>query len=213
VVDGLDIQSDRAVDDNYVRERLRRTQDEVSQLWERLARLSSRLPSEFKQVNAELEDKLGEWKQGFDELSEAFYNPTHDSEPCGTAQDLASAIDEFVNERWLRCLANNISCADEMMLEALSVTDRLLFKMKQPAHFCKHRAVRFVFVTSEGGASKFRIHVVFDENAGDDVRHVVASEIWEEINAVKEVLEGSRITFEGVYDVNGDALAPGPSSM
>jgi hypothetical protein len=85
--------------------------------------------------------------------------------------------------------------------------------MKQPAHFCKHRAVRFVFVTSEGGASKFRIRVVFDENAGDDVRHVVASEIWEEINAVKEVLEPSGITFEGVYDVKGDALAPGPSSM
>jgi CRISPR/Cas system-associated protein Csm6 len=213
VVDGLDIQSDRAVDDNYVQERVRRTQDEVSQLWKRLERLCNCLPSEFKQVNAELEDKLAEWKKSFDKLSEAFYNPTHDSQPCRTAQELASAIDEFVNDRWLGCLANNISCDDEMMLEALSVTDRLLFKMKQPAHFCKHRAVRFVFVTSEGGASKFRIRVVFDENAGDDVRHVVASEIWEEIAAVMGVLVQSDITFEGVYDVNGDALAPGPSSM
>jgi|GEM_PF-2338919 len=215
VVDGLDIQSDRAVDDNYVQERVRRTQDEVSQLWKRLERLCNCLPSEFKQVNAELKDTLAERKKSFDELSEAFYNPTHDSQLCRTAQELANAIDKFVNERWLGCLANNISCDDEMTLEALSVTDRLLFKMKQPAHFCKHRAVRFVFVTSEGGASKFqfRIRVVFDRNAGGDVRHVVASEIWEEINAVKEVLEESGITFEGVYDVNGDALAPGPSSM
>jgi hypothetical protein len=214
VVDGLDIQSDRAVDDNYVRERLRRTQDEVSQLWERLVRLSKDLPREFKQVNAELE----EWKQSFDALSEAFYNPTHDSEPCRTAQNLAEAIDKFVNERWLGCLANNISCADEMIademiLEALSVTDRLLFKMKQPAHFCKHRAVRFVFVTSQGGASKFQICVVFDENAPHDVRAVVAREIQEEINAVKDVLQRFGITFEGVYDVNDDALASGPSSM
>jgi hypothetical protein len=208
VVDGLDIQSDRAVDDNYVRERVRRTQDEVSQLWERLLRFKH-FPDVFKQAEEKLknwEEKLKAWKARFDTL-------TNDSLSYTKAKNLASEIEQFVDGEWLRYLAQHTSCADEMVLQFLSVVDRILFKMKQPAHFCKHRAVRFVFVTPQGAATNFRIYVAFDENADDDVRHAVASEIWEEIDAVRGILGQSNITFERVFDVEDNALAPRPSSM
>jgi hypothetical protein len=203
VLDGLDVQSDRAVDDDYLRERTRRLRDEAGHLYGRLEAIAQN--SSAKNVIDNVIDigKLGEFYRSFESVLQT-------RDPCGAFDDLSRLVNEigqFIKDQWLPALAKELngspSFADR---ELLSVIDRFLFKLVQPFHYCKHRAVRFVYIApvpAETNPFRFRIYAVFSDGCGEEIKQQISREIWDEVEPVKDILSGYSINFEGVFDVAG----------
>lgn len=230
VIDGCDLQSDRVIDEKYRRERHHRTRMEVNYLWSRLEERWTFLNSckTYKQKLEELKDLLKHWWQKWEGIREgddwddarrvqeamddeaepqiaclvgACYNPAIVRPP-----HLKKENKQYDLNDWERPDANQ----REILLDLLSLLDRIAFKIRQEAHFRKHSRVKLVYLTYEGG---YRFNMVFDESRGrltDEQKKELAKELWNELvnqktglNDVQEVLQQSDIIFEGVYSEGG----------
>lgn len=230
VVDGCDLQSDRIIDENYWRERRTRTKAEVDYLWNRLETrwlLLECCDSSYRQKLSELKGLLEHWRRCWEQI-------VGEGQEWDKPKAVAEAMD---NEVEPRTTALVVACFDpqrvtpsiigrdwpqpneeqrEILLDLLSLMDRIAFKIRQEAHFRKHSRVKLVYLTHADG--RYQFHMIFNEALGisQEQKKELAKEIWQELERaeggevkadVRDVLARHGFEFEGVFS-EGERLFP-----
>ncbi|MFQ6072101.1 MAG: hypothetical protein ACE5KT_05290 [Methanosarcinales archaeon] len=186
VLDGLDVQHDRVINEYYWQERKQRTKEEVKHYHNLLSK-------KFQKVD----ECCKVWENAID---------TQDEKEL---KELETKIEKMQNniiiglKDWMQKQNTKQAIVD---LNDLSLIDRITFKMTTEAHFLKHSRVKLVYLTYDD--TKYKINLVFDEKASlrDDAKEEIAKEIWEEIEAVKEILANNGIEFQGVFSYNDNKM-------
>lgn len=206
-IDALDIQSDRVIDENYWNERRRRTLEEV-EFYQNL------LDRRLKFLGSDQEHSLGcisnivesqrricsKWKESLENYGIWDY-----------VDDVRREIEEQVEPKLIKIVSDalklydNVSLQRELLLEVLSLLDKICFKMLQEAHFRKHSVVKLVYLAHREQVSSgdaYRIQMVFDNEikVTDEQKSRIAGEIWKEIENVRQLLSESGITVEGIFE-------------
>lgn len=200
IIDALDVQSDRVVDDYYWAERKQRTREEVdyyrSLLGERLPSLDvcsgkpDELANRARDLACRVDTAYNEWVESL-EVSEEFED-TFKKELVQLVHDVLYLDDKETLDR-------------ELLTEVLSLLDRIGFKMLQEAHFRKHSRVKLVYLTYRDGPSNFpvyHIQMIFDMENSITLRdkQKIAGEIWKEVKKVNNILSDNDLYFEGVFE-------------
>lgn len=202
VLDGCDVQSDRVVDETYWKERKKRTEEEIDhylQLFKRKKNLLSLIEDCNKQTGQQTyRERIEEIEKGITSLDFSKYKDYKKFDEKGecyekqTLELLKEALEKDSEER-------------EILIEVISSLNRILFKKIQEAHFEKHSKAKLVYLrrASEG----FRIEIIFAEDAEQEDKTYIANGIWNEVKAVKGILDSNNICFAGVYS-EGQKLTP-----
>jgi hypothetical protein len=200
VLDGLDIQSDRTVNEPYRQERCQRTQEEVNyyhSLWEEKYNKSSQGErDQLECLNKQLMALHDEWAKSLE------------SGDLSQAKKVREEAEERIKSLLLPLVQEAFKGEDLARLEMLGLADRILFKMAQEAHFRKHSCVKLVYmVPTDPTQQVYKIYMTFDKELELDKqqRKEIAKEVWEEVKKVSHVLQKSSINFDGIFDAGTDA--------
>lgn len=210
VVDGCDVQSDRIINEVYWKVRTERTRVEVDYLFHlfenKLGLLE--LCDHYNTEIADLVQLLNDCRDKWNEVSIA-----EPEAQWRRAEDVEEFIDNSIEGPLFSivaeiCFRKDLDKAErEILLEILSLLDRIAFKMRQQAHFYKHSRVKLVYLTMID--QQHRFNMIFDEEAkltpGQEKK--LAAGIWQEYQAVEAIIADNGILFEGVFS-KGDKIYP-----
>jgi len=211
VIDGCDVQSDRIINESYWKMRTARTKVEVDYLFHiienRLELLDFCNCCSKSQIER-LRGLLGCCREKWDAVST--------SEPearWGEAEKVEKFVDGKIEGPLFAavagiCFQENFDGTErEILLEQLSLIDRAAFKMRQEAHFYKHSRVKLVYLTGQN--QRYQFNMTFDQavKLSDQQKVELAKGLWKEYTAVKKVIEGNGIQFEGVFS-RGNKIYP-----
>lgn len=208
MIDALDIQSDRVIDDNYWKERQQRTKEEVDsyrKLLSKRLKLLEWCPNNFEESIRCCKNKSD---QVYIKWTKSLTDPSNSDKADEVRRTLEDEIEPKMVEtiRKVLYLDECQALEQELLLGILSALDRVNFKMLQEAHFRKHSRVKLVYLThreeSSGGITKYQIQMIFDEDirTTDDQKQKIANEIWGEVEKVRQILEGEGIILEGIFE-------------
>lgn len=186
VLDGLDVQHDRVINEYYWQERKQRTKEEIKHY-------QNLLSGRFKQVD----ECCDLWESAIE---------TQDENELKKLDLKTKNIQNNIIIG-LKDLMQKPNTEQNMMdLNNLSHIDRITFKMTPEDHFLKHSRVKLVYLTYDD--TKYKINLVFDEEAPliKSAKNKIAEEIWKEIEAVKEILAKNGIEFQGVFSYNDNEM-------
>ena len=204
VIDALDVQSDRVVDEHYWAERRQRTREEVCYYMNLLEQRLPLLDSCQTELKGCIEQLYEEIKCAYKKWNESLRNCLDWKAADEVREELEGALEGKMAEVVRKILDLNDDLERELLLGTLSLLDRIGFKMLQEAHFRKHSRVKLVYLTyyKDDDNIKYRIQMVFDPdiNITDNQKRKIAGEIWKEVEKVKDILKKNGLYFEGVFE-------------
>lgn len=170
IIDGCDVQADRIVSDTYLKAREMRSADEASFVKSQLENLRSFLPP----ASEEAVKRLLPIEENDDITLKGACNNVY----VQIFKDLKAL--QRLHGSWNQIMAQDLPC-----VTALSLANRLAFKLEQKFHFNKHRCIGFVLPTwqAEGNTIIVTLYPAVDR-VDDDIR----KEIQKEYENVKETL-------------------------
>jgi hypothetical protein len=185
VLDSLDVQADRVVDDIYLKARLARTRAEANACEHQLQFLKDACPGEIFNLTKEI-CEIGRARP---ENSEATKNGL-DKKLAVSCKELYEKV--FENLIQMKEEAGSLGAIAQKQasrLLALSLANRAAFKWEQFLHFDKHRKVGFVLPTGENGKTVIRLFPNPEAGAKREDLEPVRKDIEEEIKATGELLD------------------------
>jgi hypothetical protein len=209
LLDGLDVQSDRVIDENYWRERRQRTREEVRYCGALLERLAGAVngadagPARgLQEARAGLDELVKQWEKLPDHL-EGWDQADHVEESAKSI--VTSKINPLIKE--VLFPAGAVAQPQEPLVHAISLANRILFKMMQEAHFYKHSRVKLVYLTFQEAG--YQVQMMFEEEVPPERKKSLAGDIWDEVQPIKQLLEQHGINVTGIFDgVSGERLMP-----
>ncbi len=225
VCDALDIQSDRIVDESYWAVRKARTQNEVDYLmdsYERKAANLHKCDSSWNSVLENLKNEINncreQWRR-FPQLDDS-------NNSWELAQRVEQSIEQKIEPLLLKSVARaygmdkspDVDSYSEgiidrswqhiLLVDLLSILDRVAFKMRQEAHFFKHSSVKLVFLNGNEKGNYY-INIIFAQGVNPKQKENIAREIWSEMvhPHVKKILCDNGIYFIGIYS-EGKKISP-----
>lgn len=173
VLDGCDVQSDRVISDHYLNYRNRRSSDEAELIKAEMMSCIRQLPSELQKQVKLIASQIPDEK--LEECCSSIYSKVFDS--------LADLKGQY--ETWRNVQGYALS---EFM--ALSLANRLAFKLEQHMHFRKHQVAGFVLPVMNEGENLVTIKIFPNEDAGDTkILESIMKDIDKEYNRVEHVLK------------------------
>ncbi len=213
VLDGCDVQADRAVGAIYMRARLERTWDEGHALWRQIQPLLSHLPAGTWETLAGMYELVasregtvamavagnldGQMRDSLDKKAKSVYELVF--------QDLL-ALRQKPGFSWDRLWE------DPARLVACSLANRLAFKWEQFLHFYKHRCVGFVLPVRREERGTICLWPNRDMRGMETMLMEtmladVQKDIEKEIEKTQGLLEGLRLGVEVIS--SKEAIVPG----
>ena len=168
LLDGCDIQADRVISENYLQYRTQRSNDEANLIFAEIKNYMKVLPVQLKYEIMTLQE----------------------NRTVGNCRKVYSLVFDVLTELKAK---NKTWRSLQIMPEfiALSLADRLAFKLEQHLHFRKHQCTSFVMPVMNYEANKIMIEV-FPNYDMKDIEDKMLEEIVKNINceyeAVKNVL-------------------------
>lgn len=214
VIDGCDVQADRAVSTDYLKARLERTKTEAAALWERLQEFEEEIPVEFNTpirmekldtVHAPLRslmDRIADWGNKLKTEDAQNGNIPDDvkKEITQVSRLVYEGVFKILNSQKQQTGDFSFLMKDPGSTLALSLLNRVTFKWEQFLHFYKHVSVAFVLPIRKDDRCTIGIWQPEDSLNVADLESV-KDDIWEEFTrgGVSEFLD---IKSDGSYRDN-----------
>lgn len=207
VIDGADVQAERAGDPGYRDRRERLTRDEIRIEFDRLVRLrqfvsgSAWTDPHGKGPLSVFWNDLLRLQSGSEDGAVVhadgawWHLGRPDSQTGAALARVEQAIYEALDALWQR---SSRSAADEVFFEYLGTIDRIAFKFVQPLHFAKHAGIRSSAIrrVPQAGGIEFEFEFVIECEAGRQAVEgatKVAKDMLEEVD--EDVLAHRSISF------------------
>lgn len=192
VIDGCDVQADRAVSPEYLKARLERTKTEAAALWQRLLQFGKipvdfTTPIELKGVDPErtsgisIMDRIADWgdKLKTDDAQNGTIPKNVREEIEHVSKLVYERIFQILNKKKLETQNFDFLTRDLDATMTLSLLNRVTFKWEQFIHFYKHISVSFVLPIRKEDKCTIGIWCPDDSRNSADLKSV-KKDIWDE---------------------------------
>ena len=208
VLDGCDVQADRAVGDTYMRARLERTWDEGHALWRQIQPLLAHLPAGTWETLAGMYELVASRE---DTVAMAVKGQL-DQGMQKALGEKAKKVYELVFNDLLALRQNPLAFSWDRMwqdpahLMACSLANRLAFKWEQFLHFYKHRCVGFVLPVRRGDRGTIGLWPNPDMGGMESMLEDVRKDIEKEIGGTQGLLEDLGLRVEVISSKGATCL-------
>lgn len=196
LMDSCDVQEDRLSDEAFRKTRQCRSEEETAFLRKRL----SRHQELWGLLNKNMLEQLDEVK--------TILLGIESGDPSCSPRKVKKTIARLLSDYLQANSHGSDPMEEELYLEALSLMNRIAFKMEQPGHFRKHESILLSYLHWQKADNGFAIVLVpssesIDTGMPKDLKDA-AEEIWEEYKAVERIFTAADCPCTGIYTIQSD---------